>query len=79
MNQPGRYAEILADHMSKHNVSCWLINTGWTGGRFGTGKRYPLKYTRRIVDAIHSGELLESEYETFGGFGGSYQCGGRSA
>jgi phosphoenolpyruvate carboxykinase (ATP) len=69
MNQPGRYAEMLADRMSKHNVSCWLINTGWTGGKFGTGKRCPLKYTRRIVDAVHSGELLDSEYETFGGFG----------
>ncbi|KAH7919234.1 ATP-utilizing phosphoenolpyruvate carboxykinase [Leucogyrophana mollusca] len=49
---PGRYAEMLAERMSKHNVSCWLINTGWTGGKFGTGKRCPLSYTRRIVDAV---------------------------
>ncbi|KAF9245016.1 ATP-utilizing phosphoenolpyruvate carboxykinase [Melanogaster broomeanus] len=66
---PSRYAEMLSDRMSKHNVSCWLINTGWTGGKYGTGKRCPLKYTRRIVDAVHSGELLTAEFETFGVFG----------
>jgi len=66
---PGRYAEMLASRMSKHNVSCWLINTGWTGGKFGTGKRCSLKYTRRIVDAVHSGELLTAEYEAFDVFG----------
>ena len=67
-HQPGRYAEMLAERMAKHNVDCWLINTGWTGGKFGTGKRCPLKYTRRIVDAVHSGELARAEYETFGVF-----------
>ena len=60
---------MLAERMSKHNVSCWLINTGWTGGKYGTGKRCPLAYTRRIVDAVHSGELLQAEYEEFGVFG----------
>ena len=63
---------MLAERMSKHNVNCWLLNTGWTGGKFGTpnGKRCPLKFTRRIVDAIHSGELAsaETEYEQFGTF-----------
>ena len=59
---------MLAERMSKHNVDCWLINTGWTGGKFGTGKRCPLKYTRRIVDAVHSGELARAEYEPFGVF-----------
>ena len=67
--QPSRYADMLAERMSRHNVSCWLVNTGWTGGKFGTGKRCPLRYTRRIVDAIHSGELLGAEYETYGVFG----------
>ena len=55
--------------MAKHQVDCWLINTGWTGGKFGTGKRCALKYTRRIVDAVHSGELAKAEYENFGVFG----------
>lgn len=59
---------MLAERMAKHNVDCWLINTGWTGGKFGTGSRCPLKYTRRIVDAVHSGELAAAEYETFGVF-----------
>jgi phosphoenolpyruvate carboxykinase (ATP) len=59
---------MLADRMAQHNVSCWLINTGWTGGKYGVGKRCPLKYTRRIVDAVHSGELLQAEYENFGTF-----------
>lgn len=59
---------MLADRMAKHQVDCWLINTGWTGGRFGTGKRCPLKYTRRIVDAVHSGELKKAEFKAFGTF-----------
>ena len=67
--QPGCYAEMLAECMAKHNVDCWLVNTGWTGGRFGSGKRCPLKFTRRIVDAIHSGELAKAEFEHFGIFG----------
>jgi len=68
---PSRYASMLAERMSKHNVDCWLVNTGWTGGKFGTpaGRRCPLSYTRRIVDAIHSGELAKAEYEKFGVFG----------
>ncbi|KAH9011002.1 hypothetical protein EDB84DRAFT_1590753 [Lactarius hengduanensis] len=66
---PGRYAEMLADRMSKNQVDCWLINTGWTGGRYGTGKRCPLAVTRRIVDAVHSGELKNAQYETFETFG----------
>ena len=51
--------------MHRHKVNCWLINTGWTGGKFGQGRRCPLKYTRRIVDAVHSGELLNADYEKF--------------
>jgi len=62
---PGRYAHMLADRMEKTKAHCWLINTGWTGGKFGTGKRCPLKYTRAIVDAIHNGSLAKAEYETF--------------
>lgn len=59
---------MLAERMAKHKVDCWLINTGWTGGKFGTGKRCPLKFTRRIVDAVHSGELAKAEFENFGTF-----------
>jgi ATP-dependent phosphoenolpyruvate carboxykinase len=57
---------MLAERMSKHKVDCWLVNTGWAGGKYGTGSRCPLKYTRRIIDGIHSGELAKAEYENFG-------------
>jgi phosphoenolpyruvate carboxykinase (ATP) len=48
---------MLAEKLRKHGAQTWLINTGWSGGAFGTGSRIKLKYTRAIVDAIHSGEL----------------------
>lgn len=54
---PTIYSELLAKKMKKHNTHAWLINTGWTGGKYGVGKRIDLKYTRKIIDAIHSGEL----------------------
>ncbi len=65
--QPSRYATMLAERMAATNANCWLVNTGWTGGKYGTGRRCPLKHTRRIVDAIHSGELADAttEYENF--------------
>lgn len=54
---PTVYAELLAKKMKKHNTNAWLINTGWSGGKFGVGKRLDIKVTRGIIDAIHSGEL----------------------
>jgi phosphoenolpyruvate carboxykinase (ATP) len=63
---PMRYAKMLAEKISKHNANAWLLNTGWVGaGATNGGKRCPLKYTRAILDAIHSGELANSEYETY--------------
>ena len=56
---------MLAEKMQSSHANCWLINTGWTGGKFGTGKRCPLKYTRAIVDAIHNGQLAKAEFENF--------------
>jgi phosphoenolpyruvate carboxykinase (ATP) len=61
---PMRYAELLATQIQKHGSSVWLVNTGWSGGAYGTGKRISLKHTRAIIDAIHNGSLLNSEYET---------------
>jgi len=54
---PTKYAEMLAEKLEKYNATAWLVNTGWTGGAYGTGSRCSLKYTRAIIDAIHSGEL----------------------
>jgi len=65
---------MLADRMSKYQVDCWLINTGWTGGRFGTGRRCPLAVTRRIVDAVHSGELRNAQYQNFETFNLAIPC-----
>ncbi|GFR48353.1 hypothetical protein Agub_g10241 [Astrephomene gubernaculifera] len=69
MLHPYKYATMLADKMSKHGTTAWLVNTGWTGGKYGVGKRISLKYTRAIIDAIHSGELDNAEYITTPLFG----------
>lgn len=58
---PSKYAEMLAEKMRSHNTHAWLINTGLTGGKYGTGKRINLKNTRAIIDAIHNGTLKKSE------------------
>lgn len=58
-----KYAKLLAEKIKKHDANVWLINTGWTGGKYGIGKRMSLKNTRAILDALHSGELDNCEYE----------------
>ncbi|KAI8850345.1 ATP-utilizing phosphoenolpyruvate carboxykinase [Chytridium lagenaria] len=62
---PTKYATMLAEKMAHHKASAWLINTGWTGGAYGSGNRISLKYSRAIIDAIHAGELDEGEFDTF--------------
>merc|ERR1711977_678159 len=63
---PMRYAKMLADKIEHHKANAWLLNTGWVGAGATTGgKRCPLKYTRAILDAIHSGELAKVEYENY--------------
>jgi phosphoenolpyruvate carboxykinase (ATP) len=57
---PAKYAELLAKRMREHEANVWLVNTGWTGGGYGTGSRMKLSLTRRIIDAIHSGELAKA-------------------
>ena len=54
---PSRYAELLAEKIRAHDAKVWLVNTGWSGGAYGVGSRMPLRFTRAIIDAIHSGEL----------------------
>lgn len=60
-----RYASMLATRMVASGTKCWLINTGWSGGKFGVGKRCPLKYTRAIIDAIHDGSLAKADFVNF--------------
>lgn len=56
---PSVYAQMLGEKIRKHDVTCWLINTGWTGGPYGTGRRIPIRYTRAMVRAALSGALRE--------------------
>lgn len=60
---------MLAARMTAQGSKCWLINTGWVGGAFGQGKRCPLKYTRKIVDAVHDGSLAQANFTKTGVFG----------
>jgi phosphoenolpyruvate carboxykinase (ATP) len=58
---PSKYAQLLAEKMKKHGARVWLVNTGWSGGAFGVGKRIKLAHTRAIIDAIHSGALASAK------------------
>ena len=60
MWHPGVYAKLLADRIRKYESNVWLVNTGWSGGSFGKGSRMPLRFTRAIIDGIHSGELASA-------------------
>ena len=66
---PARYAEMLAEKMRRHGASAWLVNTGWTGGAHGVGRRISLRHTRAIIDAIHGATLHDAEYEADPVFG----------
>ncbi|MFQ5604732.1 MAG: phosphoenolpyruvate carboxykinase (ATP) [bacterium] len=57
-----RYAEMLGEKMRNHNANVWLVNTGWTGGPYGVGKRMDIIYTRAMVKAALSGALREVEF-----------------
>ena len=60
---PTKYSKELIRKMQEHGSTAWLVNTGWIGGAYGTGKRISLKDTRAIIDAIIDGSLDEAEYE----------------
>ena len=62
--RPGVYAEMLGRRMREHNAQCWLVNTGWQGGRYGVGKRMSLPYTRAMVRAAVDGRLMQAKFET---------------
>ena len=67
---PAKYAELLGKKLESHpDVNVWLINTGWTGGAFGTGKRMSLKHTRAMITAALNGELQRVEYVAHPVFG----------
>ena len=59
---PGKYAEMLGEKMKEHKVKVWLINTGWSGGAFGTGSRMKLSYTRAMITAALEGKLDDTAF-----------------
>jgi phosphoenolpyruvate carboxykinase (ATP) len=66
---PTKYAEMLGQKMTENNVNVWLINTGWTGGSYGVGKRMSLKHTRAMITAALNGALDDVTYTTHEVFG----------
>ncbi|GGF28950.1 phosphoenolpyruvate carboxykinase (ATP) [Echinicola rosea] len=61
---PTKYASLLGKKMKDHNVNVWLINTGWTGGSYGTGSRMKLPYTRAMITAVLEGKLDNVTFKT---------------
>lgn len=61
---PGQYAEMLGKKMTEDKVNVWMINTGWSGGPYGIGKRIKLDYTRAMITAALEGELDNAQFET---------------
>ncbi|MBP0437458.1 phosphoenolpyruvate carboxykinase [Tianweitania sediminis] len=66
---PSEYGNLLRELIAEHNVDCWLVNTGWTGGAYGTGKRMPIKATRALLSAALDGSLHDAEFRTDPNFG----------
>jgi phosphoenolpyruvate carboxykinase (ATP) len=62
--RPGEYANLLRERIEKHKVRCYLLNTGWTGGPYGVGKRININYTRAMVRAAISGEIDKAQVKT---------------
>ena len=66
---PSEYGNLLRQLIADHDVDCWLVNTGWTGGAFGTGNRMPIKATRALLTAALDGSLKNAEFRTDPNFG----------
>jgi len=66
---PSVYANLLQDYIQKHNVDVWLVNSGWTGGIYGVGRRMPIKATRTLVTAALNGSLKDADFRTDPYFG----------
>jgi phosphoenolpyruvate carboxykinase (ATP) len=67
--RPEVYGKLLQAKIAKHGASCWLVNTGWTGGAYGTGKRMPIKATRALLTAALDGSLAGVEFRRDANFG----------
>ncbi|MBA16303.1 MAG: phosphoenolpyruvate carboxykinase (ATP) [Sphingomonas sp.] len=66
---PSVYGNLLKERIAKGGVNCWLVNTGWSGGKYGEGKRMPIKATRALLNAALDGSLNNAEFRTDPNFG----------
>src|SRR5438045_9474188 len=66
---PSVYGNLLKERIAKGSVDCWLVNTGWTGGKYGVGKRMPIKETRALLNAALDGSLKNAEFRKDPNFG----------
>jgi len=69
VHPPYKYAELLKLKTLRHGVDCWLVNTGWVGGKYGVGKRISIRHTRNLLNAALDGKLKNVEYYTDPVFG----------
>jgi len=67
--RPKVYAEMLGRRLQEHSAQCWLVNTGWFGGPYGTGNRMKLSYTRAMVGAAVAGTLKNAQFHVEPTFG----------
>ena len=65
---PKKYADILGSKIKEHNAEAYLVNTGWSGGPYGVGKRISIKDTRAIIDAILNDNVEKAQCVNFAGF-----------
>ena len=66
---PSVYADLLRDYITRHKVDVWLVNSGWTGGKYGVGRRMPIKATRTLLTAALNGSLKDADFRTDPYFG----------
>ncbi len=66
---PSVYGNLLKKRIAEGNVDCWLVNTGWTGGKYGTGHRMPIKATRALLNAALDGSLKDAKFRKDPNFG----------
>ena len=67
--RPEAYGNLLREKIARHGATCWLVNTGWTGGAYGTGSRMPIKATRALLTAALDGSLNEGTFRKDPNFG----------
>jgi len=60
---PSKYAELLKKYLEENQTTCWLINTGWSGGPYGDGKRMKIEYSRAMVRAVIEGKLAKVPFK----------------